>query len=377
MPTNQRCQVVIIGGGIIGCSVAFHLARDGVSDIVLLEKEGLACGATGICPGGIRQQFEGESDCVLARRSVGFWNGLNDILDSDDAFEFERSGYLFLADSNDLLDRFKKNVSNQNRLGIPSQILSTDDIGQLVPALRVDSVAGGSFCAEDGFVEDCHGVTNLLAKRASQAGARIQYCAARCLSRQTLWTVETTGGPIECEHVVLAAGIDSVALASTAGASLPIRREVRRLLFTEPHDETLMPPLVVAPERSFAGKQLVYGVFYLGWLGEQESDDDLTFIENSLKAGATLLPVLEEIPAGRVIRGVYDSTPDYRPLLGGVEGLAGLHMAAGFSGHGFMLAPAIGEIISASVRGVETDLPISDFSVGRFSGESDGEGLVI
>jgi sarcosine oxidase subunit beta len=158
---------------------------------------------------------------------------------------------------------------------------------------------------------------------------------------------------------------------------LPITVERRRLAYTEPHGESLMHPLVVARERSFAGKQLRNGVFYLGWLDETPDSDDLSFIEQALTAGAGLLPVLEELQVRRVITGYYDSTPDHRPILGAIGGLDGLYMATGFSGHGFMLAPAVGEIMAQLVVGSKIDPLLQDFSIERFSGSPVIEGLQI
>ncbi len=376
MPSSA--EVVIIGGGITGCSIAYHLTQAGLCDVIILEKEGLACGATGICPGGIRQQFEGQADCLMARRSVRFWEEVNQRLEPEAPFEFERSGYLFLAESPRLLERFRANVALQNRLGIPSEILSPEQISRLLPALRLDGILGGSFCAEDGFLEDCHGITALLARRASQRGARILYQQAVDLkAAPSGWRISAGHDVIEAGQVVLAAGADSVPLAECAGVKLPIRPEVRRLAFTLPYPTQLMTPLVVFPEREFAGKQLSYGVFYLGWLAEDPLDDDLLFIEKGLLGGATLLPILEDLPVRKIIRGTYDTTPDQRPLLGAVPNREGLWVAAGFSGHGFMIAPAVGEALSCAIRGEETDLPLEAFSLLRFQAQGQREGLFI
>lgn len=374
---TQAAEVVVVGGGVIGASISFHLTRSGLKDLVLLEKESLACGATGICPGGIRQQFEGRADCILARRSMSFWNEINTILEPDEDFRFERSGYLFLADSEDMLERYRANVALQNELGIPSRMLSRGDIGTLLPELITDSIRGGSFCDEDGFLEDCHGVTNWLARRACDRGARIQYREALSLKRTRAgWKIETSDGSLECRTVVIAAGTDTVDLAATTGLRLPIGKEVRRLAFTVPHPEIVMPPLVVAPERSFAGKQLLNGVFYLGWLAEDPQLDDLQFIEESLRAGAGLLPIFGDIPVRRVLRGAYDSTSDCRPVLGGTD-LEGLFLAVGFSGHGFMIAPAVGEMLASQILSRPCDLPMAPFSIDRFSKDTQREGLVI
>ncbi|MFQ5743456.1 MAG: NAD(P)/FAD-dependent oxidoreductase [Acidobacteriota bacterium] len=378
MRTADTTDVAIIGGGVIGCAIAYYLTRIGFTDVVLFERKSLASGATGICPGGIRQQFEGEADCLLARRSVRFWEQINDILEPEHPFELEQSGYLFLADSEDLLNRFRKNVAMQNRLGIPSQVLSPEEIDTLLPHLNCESVSGGTFCSEDGFLEDCHGVTTSFAQRAGDQGARIIYEEVTKLERfGGAWEVGTNGKSFQSAHVILAAGAESVSLAAGVGVNLPIVTQRRRLAFTAPYSEVIMPPLVIAPERGFAGKQLNHGVFYLGWLREKGEEDELLFVERALQAGATLLPLLADLPVRRVLGGIYDTTPDHRPILGTVPGLDGFYLAAGFSGHGFMIAPAVGEAIAHLVAGQETDLPLERFSLARFSAHTQKEGLVI
>jgi len=383
MTSAASAEVVIVGGGVIGCSIAWHLTEIGVTDVVLLERHSLASGQTGVCPGGIRQQFEGEADCLLARRSVRFWERIDELLSPEYPFVFERSGYLFLAHSGETLARFGDNVERQNRLGIPSRLVGPEEVGEMLPALRLEGVAGGAFCREDGFLEDCHGVTVAFARRAEERGARIVYREARRLrSVGGGWEVETwrdgAATRLRCRHLVLAAGVDSVTLAGQVGLSLPVAGRRRRLAFTVPHDEPVLAPLVVAPERQFAGKQLADGVFYLGWLGESGEEDELTFVEAALSAGATLLSLLEDLPVRRVLAGTYDLTPDSRPVLGPVPGHAGLYLATGFSGHGFMMAPAVGEALAALVAGQPTDLPVAAFSLERFAdGRDEHESLTI
>jgi sarcosine oxidase subunit beta len=374
----STAQVVIVGGGVIGCSVAYHLAAAGVHDVLLLERGTLASGVTGVCPGGIRQQFEGEADCRLAQRSVRFYERINEILEPEAPFYFERAGYLFLAHSPGVLSKFRQNVSLQNRLGIPSTILSASEIHDLLPRLTMDQVVGGSFCHEDGFIEDCHGVTNQLAACARRSGAQFRREEVRRITRAGgTWTVVTDSSRIEAAQVVLAAGADSVQLAAQIGLTLPIVPERRRLVYTTPCEIGLLPPLVIAFERSVAAKQLTNGVLYLGWLAESADVDDLTFIERTMAAGSMLLPILDEVAVRRVMGGIYDNTPDRRPLLGSVSGVDGLFLAVGFSGHGFMIAPAVGQALAASITGRETDLPLNDFSLERFSGAALREGLQI
>lgn len=374
----RTADVAIIGGGVTGCSIAYHLAIAGLTNLAVFERGHLAGGATGICPGGIRQQFAGEADCVFARRSLRFYERINDTLAPEAPFFFERSGYLFLADSAALLEQFRRNVTMQNRLGVPSRIVTPDELRARLPRLRLDGVLGGAFCDEDGFLEDCDGVTNLLAARAREQGARVLYEDVADLRRDgPAWRLVTAAGAFAAAHVVLAAGADSVALAAGAGIPLPIVAERRRLAYTVPYERGVMPPLVVALERGVAGKQLTNGVLYLGWLGEMESADDLTFIERTMAAAATLLPDLSELPVRRVVSGPYDNTPDRRPILGPAPGVDGLHLAVGFSGHGFMIAPAVGEAVAAGILGKATDLPIDAFSLERFATAAGHEGLVI
>lgn len=371
-------DIAIVGGGIVGCTTAWWLTELGATSIVLFERQHLASGATGVCPGGVRQQFEGEDDCRLARHSLRFYEQINERLAPEMPFVFERSGYLFLAHTEERLAKFRANVALQNRLGIPSQIVGPADAGRLGPALDVSDVVGAAFCAEDGFLEDCHGVTNLLFQRARERGATPRYAHVERLERRGEgWRLVGPGVDHEASCVVVAAGVDSVPLAASAGVSLPIVVERRRLLYTGTYAAGVLPPLAVALDRGFAGKQLTAGLFYMGWLGESEAADDLTFTEETLTRGARVAPIVADLPAKRVISGLYDTTPDRRPLLGPVSGVPGLFLATGFSGHGFMIAPAVGEAVAKSVVGAATELPLPAFSLDRFAGRRAEEGLFI
>ncbi len=378
MTETHSIETLIIGGGVIGCSVAYHLSLEGGRGIALLERESLASGATGICPGGIRQQFSSPPDCLLAQRSMRFWERINQSLRTQGRFDLERSGYLFLADSSSLLEQYREQVEMQNRLGIESRILAPEEIGDLLPALRLEGIRGASHCPEDSFLEDCHGVTDALARHALERGVRIAYQTASSLSPSAQgWSVVTDQAQWEARNVVLAAGAESVPLAAGAGLELPIRPLRRRLAFTTRVGRTLLPPLLVAPERGVAAKQMKDGVFYLGWLGESPEDDDTLFLEKALSGAASLLPDFEEIPVRRVIGGEYDVTPDHRPILGPAPGIHGLYIAAGFSGHGFMIAPAVGESIASLVLGRSSPLLLESFAPERFTQPTPSERMVI
>jgi len=374
----RTADVAIIGGGVIGCSIAYHLAQLGVTRGVVFERAHVASGATGICPGGIRQQFEGEAECQLAKRSMYFFERANELLEPESPFVLERSGYLFLAESDGLLSRFRRNVSLQNRLGIPSRVVSPAEISEIVPALDCNNIIGGSFCDEDGFLEDCDGFSNTLLRRARERGFQLVLQEVTNLAmEEAAWKIETPAESWSVKRVVVAAGVESPGLARKAGVRLPITVERRRLAYTEPREASLMLPLVVALERSFAGKQLRNGVFYIGWLGETPDSDDLTFTEQALNAGSTLLPLMSRLPVRRVITGWYDSSPDHRPILDRVSGSDGLYLACGFSGHGFMLSPAVGELMAQLIASAGNDPLLPEFSLDRFSSDTAKEGLQI
>ena len=375
---TRTTDVAIIGGGVIGCSIAYYLARLGMTHGVVFERRHVASGATGICPGGIRQQFEQEAECRLARLSMAFFEHVNELLEPEFPFFLERSGYLFLAESEALLSRFRRNVAMQNQLGIPSRVIAPAEIAEIVPALACEGILGASFCAQDSFLEECDGFTRSLLGRAREQGFLLQLAEVIGLKQKSPdWLVETTTETWLAKQVVVAAGTDSPSLAAAAGVHLPITPERRRLAYSERCEDELMRPLVVALERGFAGKQLRNGVFYIGWLGETQDSDDLTFTEQALTRGATLLPSMASLAVRRVVTGYYDSTPDHRPILGGISGLSGFYLATGFSGHGFMLAPAVAEIMANLIAGSTIDPLLQEFSLRRFTGSYAIEGLQI
>jgi sarcosine oxidase, subunit beta len=345
---------------------------------VVFERKHVACGATGVCPGGIRQQFERDAECRLAQRSMRFFEQVNELLEPEFPFFLERSGYLFLAENDTLLSRFRHNVAMQNQIGIPSRVVTPAEIAEIVPCLARDGILGGSFCADDAFLEDCDRFTHSLVGHARENGFQLRLEEVKSLKQKgSEWQIEAATGSWLAKQVVLAVGTDSPSLAAYVGVHLPITVERRRLAYTERCDSELMHPLVVALERGFAGKQLRNGVFYIGWLGETPESDNLAFTERALTIGATLLPLMARLPVRRVITGYYDSTPDHRPILGGITGLDGFYLATGFSGHGFMLAPAVGEIMASLIAGSTIDPLLQEFSLQRFTASTAREGLQI
>ncbi len=376
-----KSDAVIVGGGVIGCSIAYHLAKAGLGDTIILEKEFLASKASGICPGGIRQQWSSELGCRLSRESAGFFGNLEEELRPETPMDFVRSGYLFLAHTPETLDHYTENVRLQNRLGVPSCILPPGEIQRRVPDLHLEGVLGGAYCGEDGFMEDCNGFTNLLALRAKEGGARIIYDEALEILRDggAVAGIRGRKHQISTGIVVNAAGCDSAPLAATVGVTLPVTPGERRLLYTTRIHEHFLGPCVAALDRGWGCKQLQEGVLYMAYLGEDAHRlSDLEFTEKTVERGLELFPRLADTQVMRVQRGYYDLTPDGNPVLGGVDGVPGYYQATGFNGHGYMISPAVGRVMTELVREGRTSVDITPWHLERFEGRDLArEGLVL
>ncbi|MBV8065930.1 MAG: FAD-binding oxidoreductase, partial [Actinobacteria bacterium] len=315
-------DVVVVGAGITGLSLAFFLTRAG-ADVRVVDRAGIASGASGVQPGGVRQQWSTEVNCVLARESVEFYAHLDDELGIDTGARLDRCGYLFVAQSDERLAALRADVALQNGHGIPSRIVTADEAGELVPGLVADTIAGAAWCGEDGYFDRPQTVVEAFARAAA-----IEVEIAEVESA----TPEALGA----NAVVVAAGVDT-----TRFVDLPIAPEQRHLFLSEPIAERLLEPLVVAGERSFAAKQLANGRVLasdLAAAGEAERNRD-TWRATVARGIDELLPALAYVSFPVLASGTYDVTPDHQPFVGPVDD--GVWVAAGYSGHGFMLAPAI------------------------------------
>ena len=368
--TVNRSEVVVIGAGITGLSVALHLAEAGVKPLVV-EREGVSAGASGVQPGGVRQQWSTPLNCLLARESAAFFAELPSRLDSTLPLGLARCGYAFLAYSEERLAQLADAVSVQNAAGIPSVLLSPDEVAVAVPGLTTAGLAGASWCGEDGYFDAPQSVVEAFAQAAWARGAELRIAdVASLASDGEGWAlVLRDGSSILAERVVLAGGCDTTALAMTAGLELPIEREARHLFYSEPIADRILEPLVVAGERHFAAKQLADGRILasdLGAAGDPEAGR-AQWLGHVREVANDLLPQLTYVSFSILVTGFYDVTPDHQPVLGAVEGLPGLYLAAGFSGHGFMLAPAVGRRIADAVIGGPADEALEQFSYARFA----------
>ena len=362
-------RVAVVGAGITGLSVAFHLAESG-ADVIVYERTGIGSEASGVQPGGVRQQWGTRVNCLLARESVAFYRNVVERLEARTKPRLDACGYLFLAYSPERLGSLASDVALQNETGVPSQILTPAEIAGLIPGIEVDDVVGAAYCDEDGYFDQPQGVVEAFAEACRRRGVAIEVAQVTDLAPLAgAWSVELRGGETRgADAVVVAAGYDTPALLTGLAIDVPIAKEARYLLLSDPIQERLLEPLVVSAERHFAAKQLANGRILASDLAaDGDPERNAAAWRGHVKATARrLLPVLEYVTYPIVVEGFYDVTPDHQPLLGPVPEHDGLWIAAGFSGHGFMVAPAIGRILAEALLTGRNDPALDLFALDRF-----------
>ena len=306
-------------------------------------------------PGGVRQQWSTRLNCLMARDSLAFYSQLEERLSPRVNPGFRPCGYFFVAHEPETFERLRGNVSMQNAMGIPSRIATAEELGELVPELNVAGVVGASVCAEDGYFDRPQSVVEAFAEAAGRLGVVVAHADVREIEPSaSRWRLRLAdGGHGEADHAIVAASVDTPSLLRPLGADVPIVAENRWLFFSDPIAERLLDPLVVAVDRRFAAKQLADGRVLTSDLSAIAADDgDAETVRRHVRQSAVeLFPRFEYVALRLLVRGVYDVTPDRQAIVGPVPGHEGLYVAAGFSGHGFMMAPEIGRGVAAMVLG--------------------------
>lgn len=366
----RTAEVVIIGGGIVGTATAYYLARKGLSDVLLLERDFLASGSTGRCAGGIRQQWSTAPNVKLAMESVRIFKGLKRELGNE--IEYFQKGYLILTFSEEELGQFRRNVAMQQRLGLPVSLLTPEEAQKVVPELNLGGVLGATYCPTDGYANPFL-VTQAYAEAAKKLGATILLQTEVTGLTQNPgggFTVSTNRDAFECRVMVNAAGGYARRVAAMLGVDLPVLPYRREICVSEPV-EHFLEPLVISFQHHLYFRQSETGGIIMGQGDPDEPsshriDSSLPFLSQIARKAMHFLPCLEKVKVIRQWAGLYEVTPDAQPVLGGVDEVPGYYQATGFSGHGFMVAPKVAELVAEMVVGEPTSLPIEDLHMDRF-----------
>lgn len=370
---NKTANVVIIGGGISGCAIAYNLAKKGVKDIVVIEKEFLASGSTGRCGAGIRMQWGTERNCLLSKMSVEFYETANEELQYEYDIEFKQGGYLIVAATEKEDLQFKKNIKLQNSLGIPSVYLSPKEAKEIIPYMDESKIIGATFCPKDGHLNPFH-TTQAYANAAKRLGVEIMtYTEVTGIDKRSgkIQGVYTDKGYISTPIVVNTAGGHSKRIGEMAGVDIPVYPQRHQILVTEPI-EPLQGPMFMGFSLNIYCQQTPHGSFIMG-RGDADEPRDLIktsswrFMEDMAKSCCTLLPLLKNLSVVRQWAGLYCMTPDCHPIYGAVKEVEGFYLACGFSGHGFMLGPATGLLMAETILGEPTTIAIDNLDKDRFT----------
>lgn len=358
-------DVIIIGAGVIGTSIAYHLAKSGCRDVVVLEKDYIGSGSTEKCPGGIRQQFSTETNIRLSMESVKFFEHFEE--ETEHAADFRQQGYLMLATSKDELNTFHQNVDLQRKLGLKVYLLSPSEIRNLVPSLNVEDILGATFCPTDGYA-DPYSVVSGFASTAKRLGVKVHEeteVTGIELTDDQVNGVSTTRGQFEAPVVVNAAGPYAGIVGRMVGLDIPIRPSRRHIFITEPlfsrpnRLESLNQanlPMVVDFYNGFwfrrEGPCLLFGMRNPDEPEGFSTSVDWHFFTDTLaQVACHRLPYLSDIGIMRAQAGLHSDTPDYMAILGETPTIHGLYLACGFSGHGFMHSPAVGRLTADLILG--------------------------
>jgi sarcosine oxidase subunit beta len=384
---KTTADVVIIGGGCMGASVAYYLADRGITDVVLVEREPqLGTASTGRNAGGFRHQFSHPANIELSKESIALFANFEEAIGHP--IDFWPDGYLFLLSSEASVQAFRANVDLQRAHGISVDWLSAADAAALCPGLAVDGVIGATYCGDDG-IADPNGVTQGFAKAAQARGVEIrrgeEVTGIRTESGRVIG-VETSSGAIATPRVVNAAGAWAQGIGKLAGVAVPVTPERRHIFIAQPPgggswDDaahgTAVPAsrlMVIDFESTFYFHREGGGLLFGMGDPEEQPGFDITvrwdFLPKVIDAAIKRLPALGDAAVSHAWAGLYEMTPDHNPIIGPAPDIDGFYTIAGFSGHGFQHCPAAGRILADLMTGRDPRSDTSPFDHSRFARHS-------
>jgi sarcosine oxidase subunit beta len=366
-----HADVVIVGGGVMGTSAAFHLAEAGVERILLLERDELGAGSTSKAAGGVRAQFSDALNIQLGARGLEAFERFAQRPGGE--IDLQQVGYLFCLTEPDDLAAFEAAVALQNELGIDSRMLSPAEAAALSPYLATDDLLGAAFHARDGICSP-DGVVQGYAAAARRRGAELRTgvtVTAVDADEGGVRAVETDAGRVTTGSVVLVAGAWSEALAATAGVHLPVTPLKRQIVVTQALADPRPTPMTIDAASTFyfhrEGPGMLMGLSYDG----EEPGFDLTTDDAWLPTLAAAVerraPALADVGIAHGWAGLYEDSPDHNALIGEAADRPGFFYATGFSGHGFLQGPAVGEVLRDLWLGRAPFVDVGPLSADRFA----------
>ncbi len=371
----DSAQVVIIGAGVMGSSVAYHLAVRGCTDVLILEKEPAEIsGSTARSAAGVRHQFSSITNVLLSRYSIDRLKHFTEEVGGH--AELHQVGYLFLVNDAATWEQYQRNVAMQRDLGVRVELLTPAEAARFVPQMRSDDLLGATFGPDDGYC-DPHGIAMGYLRRARDLGVRLRReTIVTGFTRQGehITTVQTSAGSVGCEVVVNTAGPWAGQVAQMAGIDLPVLPYRRNIYMTTPFPQIPGPiPLIIDVASGFymrkEGESILMGLSKKNEPSSFNTTVDWEWLDTVLEAGLFRFPILEQagLAEQQCWAGLYEITPDSNPILGRHPDLPNYIDASGFSGHGIMHAPAAGLLIAEEILdGCAHTINIDELRITRF-----------
>jgi sarcosine oxidase subunit beta len=372
MDTPRIADIVVIGGGVMGASAAYHLAKCGIKNVVLLEKEEFfGTGATGRCAGGVRYQFSTEINVKLSLESLPMIERFKEEIGQD--VNYRQCGYLLVATNEKDADEFRHNVEMQNRLGVQTQLLSGEEVRARLPLMKFEDAIAGTWNPKDGLADPnsiVAGYVNTAQKLGVKAFTHAEVTGIR-LSGDQVEAVETTQGVIQTRTILNTAGPWAGRIGEMAGVEIPIQ-PIRRQMFTTnalkeiPEDFPFVIDFAQSLYFHREGEGLLIGMSNQNEKPGFDQNVDEEFEMENFEAALARMPLLERASRASHWAGLYEVTPDAHPIFGGSH-VKGFSICAGFSGHGFMHGPVAGKLMTEHILdGKFSTVDVSMLDLRRF-----------
>lgn len=366
---KNKTHIVIIGGGVIGLSIAYQLAKNGINDIVILEENHILFGASGRNGGGVRAQWSTEDHIIVAKESIHEFKKMTSELGIN--IWFRQDGYLFLTDKEEQIKMMKKNIALQNSMGVKSRVVTIEEAKRIAPEVDVSRFIGGTFHQEDGVLYPFAVVWGLYNAVRKMRVEYYDFTLAKkiIIEGGKVKSVITSRGEIKCDIVINAAGAYSNKIIEMVGLKAPNYPTNHEILVTEPL-KPFLDPMIACLDTGLYFSQTMRGEVVGGITTPEVRTYELfTTLEFLKKMAYELVRTVPRLRSVKVLRqwsGLYDMTPDGNPLLGFVKEVDGFFLACGFCGHGFMLAPGVARLSTELITGKKPFTNIDNWNFERF-----------